>query len=136
MRKFVVFLCLSYLLQVRTLLSQLFKHFLYYLKIYLQFQVNAFAKFDLKRSLDTVTDELLRAQNELSITHEFSELQTYINRNIVTSYIEMMNEVLIESFMNTHREMITIENSVRDVLDGKPQNDCVNRVRLRFDLQV
>lgn len=99
-------------------------------------QVNGLEKFNLQQSLDTVTNELLNAQRELSITHEFAELQAYINRNIISSYVEMMNEVLIKSFMGTYREMITIENEVLAALDGMSPSDCLNTVRTRFNLQV
>lgn len=93
-------------------------------------------KSNLLQSLDTVTSELLQAQNELSVAHEFSELQSYIHRNIIASYIELMNEQLIESFMDTYKQMDDIEDDVEDILDEKPNSDCVNTVRLRFELQV
>lgn len=93
-------------------------------------------KSKLHLSLDTVTSELLQAQRELSIAHEFSEKQYYIDRNIVASYIELMNEQLIKSFMDAYEELDDIEDDVEDVLDDKPNSDCVNNVRLRFELQA
>jgi hypothetical protein len=78
---------------------------------------------------------LLRAQRELTIAHEFSEKQSYIDRNIVASYIELMNEQLIRSFMETYEELDDIEDDVEDILDEKPNSDCVNNVRNRFELQ-
>ncbi|XP_070503617.1 uncharacterized protein [Chironomus tepperi] len=99
-------------------------------------QINALEKSKLIESLDTVTNELLRAQNELSIAHNFSELQSYIDRNIIASYIELMNEQLIKSFMDTYEQMDDIEDEVEDILDEKPNSECVENARLRFELQV
>ncbi|KAL7021236.1 hypothetical protein ACKWTF_011808 [Chironomus riparius] len=99
-------------------------------------QINALEKSKLFESLDTVTSELLRAQSELTIAHDFSEMQSYINRNIVASYIELMNEQLIESFMDTYKIMDDIEDDVEDILVDLPSSDCVRNVKMRFELQA
>ena len=55
------------------------------------------------------TSELLRAQNELSIGHEFAENMLQLNRNIISSYIEIVQEQLLDSFMNTYAEIHAIQ---------------------------
>ncbi|KAG5674130.1 hypothetical protein PVAND_004115 [Polypedilum vanderplanki] len=100
-------------------------------------QVNAFKKFDLLQDLDSVVNELTEAQRELSITHEFSERQIYMNRNVMSMYIELMNEEVINSFMDSYTEMATLTDELQLELDGMQQNNfCIDRIRNRFALQV
>lgn len=60
----------------------------------------------------TTTEDLLTAQNELSIGHEFSETLLQINRNIISSYITIVNTALIDSFMDTYGEIHIIAELV------------------------
>jgi hypothetical protein len=51
------------------------------------------------------TEDLLEAQAELSVGHEFSETMLQVNRNIISSYIELVEQQLIDSFMDTYSEI-------------------------------
>lgn len=59
------------------------------------------------------TADLLRAQNELSIAHEYAELQLQINRNIISSYIEIVQSQIIDSFMDSYEEIHFIQEWVQ-----------------------
>jgi predicted thioredoxin/glutaredoxin len=81
--------------------------------------------------------ELAEAQGELSITHGFSERQIYMNRNIMSMYIELMNEQLIHGFMDSYAQMATLADELQIELDTLEQNNnCVDRIRNRFALQI
>lgn len=54
--------------------------------------------------IDT-TEDLLQAQNELTMGHEFTEIMLQVNRNIISSYIEIVQEQLIDSFMDSYSEL-------------------------------
>lgn len=54
--------------------------------------------------LDTTAD-LLAAQRETTISHEFAELQFQINRAQISSYIEVVTVQLVDSFMDTYSEI-------------------------------
>lgn len=60
----------------------------------------------------TTTEDLLMAQNELSIGHEFSETLLQVNRNIISSYITIVNTALVDSFMDTYGELHIIAELV------------------------
>lgn len=51
------------------------------------------------------TEDLLAAQAELSVGHEFTETLLQVNRNIISSYIEIVEQQLIDSFMDTYSEI-------------------------------
>jgi len=58
---------------------------------------------------ETSTEALLRAQNELSIGHEFVEILLQVNRNIISSYIDIVSVSLLDSFMDTYSEVHNIQ---------------------------
>jgi hypothetical protein len=96
---------------------------------------HGFEKFDMIAALETVQEQLAEAQREILITHEFTERQYYINRNIISSFIATVNEQLIESHINTWAEMFPIMEEVDEFIDSLEENDCVDRVRNIWELQ-
>lgn len=60
----------------------------------------------------TTTEDLLAAQRELSVGHEFAETQLQVNRNIISMYIEVVVVQLLDSFMDTYSEIHNIQESV------------------------
>lgn len=58
---------------------------------------------------ETTTEALLRAQVELSTGHEFTETLLYRNRNVISSYIELVSSMLLDSFMDTYSEIHIIQ---------------------------
>lgn len=61
----------------------------------------------------TTTEDLLSAQNELGIGHEFVETLLQVNRNIISSYIEIVTSQLVDSFMDTYSEIQIIAEFVK-----------------------
>ena len=68
-------------------------------------------EFALKASAqtETTTEALVKAQDELSVGHQFTELQMVVDRNIISSYIHIVNELVVDSFMDTYSEMHIIQ---------------------------
>lgn len=60
----------------------------------------------------TTTEDLLRAQGELSIGHEFVETLLQVNRNIISSYVAIVSSQLVDSFMDTYGEIHNIAEQV------------------------
>lgn len=73
-------------------------------KLYLQ----AAAQSD----VTATTEDLLLAQHELSVGHEFVETLLQINRNIISSYIEIVTSQLLDSFMDSYTEIHNIQEWV------------------------
>lgn len=72
-------------------------------------------KFYSQAAANETREDLLTAQRELGIGHGFAETQLQINRNIISSYIELMTSMLIDSFMDTWGEIHIIQESVNEV---------------------
>lgn len=60
----------------------------------------------------TTTEDLLAAQHELTVGHEFVETLLQVNRNIISMYIEVVTTQLLDSFMDTYSEIHNIQESV------------------------
>lgn len=60
----------------------------------------------------TTTEDLVIAQNELGVGHEFVETLLQINRNIISSYIEIVTSQLMDSFLDTYSEIQIIAEFV------------------------
>lgn len=87
-----------------------------------------------------LTDELLAAQADLALTHEFFETIMALNRGQLSSYIYRISRLVIESHMDTYEFIYTRGNAARTEIESlNPSNDgeraCVERVLRRFNLQ-
>jgi hypothetical protein len=87
-----------------------------------------------------LTNELLAAQADLALTHEFFETIMAINRGQLSSYIYRISRIVIDSHMDTYEKIYTEGNEARTEIEAlQPQNPgeeaCVNRFLTRFELQ-
>lgn len=57
------------------------------------------------QDVPNTVEDLLAAQAELTIGHEFTETLLQINRNVISSYIELMAQQIIDSFMDSYSEI-------------------------------
>jgi hypothetical protein len=86
---------------------------------------------------NTVTEDLLLAQEELTIGHEFAELFLADNRKRLSDYLEFMEEKIIESFMDAYADIKTTTIETREAMEELNEtSDCGNNVRARWELQV
>lgn len=87
-----------------------------------------------------LTDELLAAQADLALTHEFFETIMAINRGQLSSYIYRISRIVIDSHMDTYEVIYNAGHAARTEIEAlEPQNDgeaqCVERFLARFELQ-
>lgn len=87
-----------------------------------------------------LTNELLAAQADLALTHEFFETIMAINRGQLSSYMYRISRVIIDSHMDTYEFIYTRGNAARVEIESlEPQNPgeeaCVQRFLTRFELQ-
>lgn len=87
-----------------------------------------------------LTDELLAAQADLALTHEFFETIMAINRGQLSSYIYRISRMVINSHMDTYEFIYTIGNAARVEIEGLEATNpgeeaCVERYLRRFELQ-
>jgi len=88
-------------------------------------------------SAQDATSDLMRGQAELTVGHEYIERQLQINRNIISSYIDVVSVGLLDSFMDTYSELHNIDTDTRAVFDelGPVGNFCLDDLRERWSLQ-
>lgn len=87
-----------------------------------------------------LTNELLAAQADLALTHEFFETIMAINRGQLSSYIYRISRVVINSHMDTYEFIYNEGNAARTEIEAlNPTNpgeeECVARFLRRFELQ-
>lgn len=87
-----------------------------------------------------LTDELLAAQADLALTHEFFETIMAINRGQLSSYIYRICRVTINSHMDTYEVIYIKGNAARTEIEALvPNNEgeaqCIARFLARFELQ-
>lgn len=85
---------------------------------------------------ETIRDNLLRGQAELSITHEFAEILLSQSREQLSSEINDMAEQLIDSYMDNYAEVKQVADETRDVFPTLVAGRCLDSVMRRFTLQV
>lgn len=78
---------------------------------------------------------MLRAQEELSISHEFAEVLLSTNRDQLSSYINRMTGELTKSFMDSYETIREIADETRAIFDAFESSFCVTRIRRRWNLQ-
>jgi hypothetical protein len=89
----------------------------------------------------TVTDGLMAAQEDLSLTHRFFEQTVFLNRNQVSAYLYRINREIIDSHIDTYAylkdtgldTLARIDEKI--VLADPDQIECLNRIRSRWSLQ-
>lgn len=59
----------------------------------------------ISQEVPNTVEDLLEAQAELSVGHEFTETLLQVNRNVISSYIEIVEQQLIDSFMDSYSEI-------------------------------
>ena len=88
----------------------------------------------------TVTEELIGAQADLSLGHEFAETLLSINRGQISAYMHMIGRALIDSHIDAYanmKEQILETNDAFDAFEVTEQNEaCLNNVRNRWNLQI
>lgn len=88
----------------------------------------------------TVTDEFLTAQTDLSTGHEFFETAIFINRGQVSAYLYRINREIITSHIDTYAFIKNYGLQAKadlEALERTEQNEvCLNNILNRWDLQV
>lgn len=85
----------------------------------------------------TVTEDLLEAQRELTIGHEFSELFLMDNRQILSDYLARLERIALERFMGAYAEIKNTGIRTRDAMNEfEEPSFCKDTVRARWELQV
>ncbi|CRK96220.1 CLUMA_CG009647, isoform A [Clunio marinus] len=104
------------------------------LGIFLIFFVGALAQDE------TVTDGFIRAQGELSLTHEFFETTLFLNRGQISSYLYRINREIITSHIDTYAFIKTRGIDALAEINAIPETpnnaECLGSLRNRWDLQV
>lgn len=89
---------------------------------------------------ETVTEELIRSQADLSLGHEFAETLLSINRGQISAYMHFIGSGLIDSHLDAYanvKEQILETNDAFDAFEVTEQNEaCLNNVRNRWNLQI
>src|SRR5690349_20361148 len=84
----------------------------------------------------TVTEELVAAQAELTIGHEFAELYLVQNRRRLSDYLELMEEEILDSFLTAYAAIKDNAIETRGEMAGFAASTCTDGVRARYELQV
>jgi hypothetical protein len=84
----------------------------------------------------TVTEDLVEAQRELTIGHEFAELFLTQNRGRLSNYLAIMEEQILDSFMEAYANIKNYSIETRAAMEAVETSTCSDNVRARYDLQV
>lgn len=92
-------------------------------------------------SAQTVTEDVLAAQADLALGHEFFETAFFINRGQVSSYLYRINREIIDSHIDTYSLIKNYGLNAMDDLNAietvTPEDEaCVNSIVNRWNLQV
>lgn len=86
---------------------------------------------------NTVSEDLLAAQAELTIGHEFSEEFLVLNRQRLSDYMERIESEALDMFMVAYAEIKNIGIETRAEMDDFTEPSfCKDNVRARWELQV
>ena len=89
------------------------------------------------RAQSTVTDDLVAAQSELTIGHEFAELFLAQNRGRLSNYLKVMEEQILDSFMDAYATIKIASIETRELMaEFTDPSTCKDNVRDRWELQV
>lgn len=84
---------------------------------------------------ETATDNLLKAQDELSLTHEFAEFLLSSSRDQLSASINRMIGELIQSFLTSYGTMKEIADETNVFFENMESGFCAQRFRNRWNLQ-
>lgn len=86
----------------------------------------------------TLDAALRQSQQELTWAHEFAEEFSVQNRQILSNALLMIEERILESFMNSYADIKIHAIETRRIMeeDYPEPSFCKNRVRERWELQV
>lgn len=85
----------------------------------------------------TVTQDLIEAQNELTIGHEFAELFLTQNRQLLSDYLEDIELQILRSFLDAYEDIKNTGVETREIMEGYVEPSfCKDNVRARWELQV
>jgi hypothetical protein len=105
------------------------------MKIFVIFAL--FALANCQTANQTVTDELMAAQAELSISHEFAELLMLQNRERLSNYLEQIEQFTLDTFLTAYGQVKTVGIDTRRQMDEfEEPSFCKDRIRARWELQV
>lgn len=85
----------------------------------------------------TVTEDLVAAQNDLTIGHEFGELFLVQNREILSNYLAIIEQTALDHFMGAYASIKNLSLETREAMAEFTEPAlCTNHVRARYELQV
>ncbi|CRK96221.1 CLUMA_CG009648, isoform A [Clunio marinus] len=84
----------------------------------------------------SVTEDLIRAQQELTISHGWSEIFLVDNRQILSDYIARIETVALDEFMGAYAAIKNTGIDTRAAMEEFETSFCADRVRERWELQV
>ncbi|CAO1301366.1 unnamed protein product [Diamesa hyperborea] len=84
---------------------------------------------------ETTSDNLLKAQDELSLTHEFAEFVLSSSRDQLSATINRMIGELIQSFLDSYDSMKVIADETNEIFENLESGFCAERFRNRWNLQ-
>lgn len=85
----------------------------------------------------TVTEDLLEAQEELRVGHEFAEIFLVDNRRLLSDYLERIENFTLNEFMNAYAAIKTIGLETTAEMDAfEEPSFCKDAIRARWVLQV
>lgn len=77
----------------------------------------------------------MRAQEELSITHEFAEFLLSSSRDQLSSYINRMIGELVQSFLDSYVDMKEVADATNEIFQNMESGFCSERWINRWNLQ-
>lgn len=85
----------------------------------------------------TVTEDLVGAQGELTIGHEFAELFLVQNRQRLSDYLETIEEVALDEFLTAYATIKNRGIETREAMEEFTEPSfCKDNIRARWELQV
>jgi hypothetical protein len=85
----------------------------------------------------TVTAQLLQAQSELTIGHEFAELFLTQNRQRLSDYLERIERIALDGFLGAYAQIKNKGIETRQAMaEFTEPSFCKDNVRARWELQV
>lgn len=89
------------------------------------------------QQLPTVTEDLLAAQAELTIGHEFSEIFLVQNRQRLSDYLERIEIIALNEFMDAYADIKNTGIATREAMEEFTEPSfCFDAIRARWELQV
>lgn len=85
----------------------------------------------------TVTEDLLAAQEELTISHEFAELYVIQSRLLLSDYLSRIEVFVIDHFMEAYAAIKITGLETREEMESFVEPSfCKDAVRARWELQL